>query len=593
MNKIILNSTCTDLVVPCLHFFRHHHHNIGRHEPSSSTMMVVKAINRTVMVRRIRPYAATAIMVTVVILCSMMMLTVILSSTNSSAEASSWTLSSSPLFGHGGPSSASSSYSLFSPHGNDKFDYDLDDDDNDGRDGETSFLFPSGLAFSNQNEPKKRVLMNGRNSDDGDGGKKSAKLPAFNRNGHRQKAILHHAKKTGTTIAGCVVRVPLSDTASGEKTTTATSTSPSTTASSEVLEYVVLAADTRATSGTMVADKSCSKIHPLASNCWCCGAGTSADLDKMTRQVLYSMALGKMIDNSIGNGPVVDTRENDGNSGGVNLGDEKKGLGHENDNDTSDDRSDCVLTATTSPNPAIVLYQEEYGNGYPILNLQPVSVDILCNFFQQELFKYQGQLGVNLILGCVWEGKAFLRAIHPHGSIDKNLPFTALGSGGLAAMAVLEEGYYKSHPVTGRDSSQSSSIAPCTSLKEGINLVQRAVLSGIKNDLGSGSQVDLCIIYPDGTSHHQRCSVPEEILEEMGKISKIPDAKVDDEEDEHGSGGGGRGDGRMKDFERRTIDGVNGFGNQPFAVESTKQRVVSIQVDEKQRSAEWDDFLGL
>jgi len=311
----------------------------------------------------------------------------------------------------------------------------------------------------------------------------------------------------------------------------------------------------------------------------------------MTRQVLYSMALGKMINTSIGNGPIVDTDNSNKHD------DDKKDPGHYNENDKSCDVPDFATPATTSPNPANMLYQEEYGNGFPILNLQPVSIDVICNFFQQELFKYQGQLGVNLIVGCVWEGKAYLRAVHPHGSVDKNLPFTALGSGGLAAMAVLEEGYYKSHSATGNESSSSSSsssssIAPCTSLEEGINLVQRAVLSGIKNDLGSGSQVDLCIIYPDGTSHHQRCSVPEEILEEMGTISKISDAKggdekaADDEDDVRGDS--------IKDFERRIIEeGVNGFGNQPFAVDSTKQRVVSIEVDEKQRTAEWEDFLGL
>ena len=99
--------------------------------------------------------------------------------------------------------------------------------------------------------------------------------------GFGKKNVIMKYKKTGTTIAGCVVRVPIADgTGSGGKTTTTTT--------SKVLEYVVLAADTRATSGTMVADKSCSKIHPLASNCWCCGAGTSGDLDKVTRQLLFS-----------------------------------------------------------------------------------------------------------------------------------------------------------------------------------------------------------------------------------------------------------------------------------------------------------------
>lgn len=40
---------------------------------------------------------------------------------------------------------------------------------------------------------------------------------------------------------------------------------------------IVLAADTRATAGTIVAEKNCQKIHYIADNIYCCGAGTAAD----------------------------------------------------------------------------------------------------------------------------------------------------------------------------------------------------------------------------------------------------------------------------------------------------------------------------
>ena len=43
---------------------------------------------------------------------------------------------------------------------------------------------------------------------------------------------------------------------------------------------VVLGADTRATEGDTVADKNCEKIHFIADNIWCCGAGTSAGEDR-------------------------------------------------------------------------------------------------------------------------------------------------------------------------------------------------------------------------------------------------------------------------------------------------------------------------
>lgn len=43
-----------------------------------------------------------------------------------------------------------------------------------------------------------------------------------------------------------------------------------------------MAADTRATGGNIVGDKNCEKIHNLAPNIFCCGAGTAADCDHVT-----------------------------------------------------------------------------------------------------------------------------------------------------------------------------------------------------------------------------------------------------------------------------------------------------------------------
>jgi len=61
---------------------------------------------------------------------------------------------------------------------------------------------------------------------------------------------------------------------------------------------VVLGADTRATEGDTVADKNCEKIHYIADNIWCCGAGTSADTEATTALIssqleLHRMATGK------------------------------------------------------------------------------------------------------------------------------------------------------------------------------------------------------------------------------------------------------------------------------------------------------------
>ena len=51
-----------------------------------------------------------------------------------------------------------------------------------------------------------------------------------------------------------------------------------------------MAADTRATGGSIVGDKNCEKIHNLAPNIFCCGAGTAADCDHVTGKKDKSIA---------------------------------------------------------------------------------------------------------------------------------------------------------------------------------------------------------------------------------------------------------------------------------------------------------------
>jgi 20S proteasome subunit beta 2 len=53
---------------------------------------------------------------------------------------------------------------------------------------------------------------------------------------------------------------------------------------------IVLGADTRATNGTVVADKNCEKIHYIAGNIYCCGAGTAADTENTTGRACTSRA---------------------------------------------------------------------------------------------------------------------------------------------------------------------------------------------------------------------------------------------------------------------------------------------------------------
>ncbi|KAL3720317.1 proteasome subunit beta type-7-B [Eucalyptus grandis] len=191
--------------------------------------------------------------------------------------------------------------------------------------------------------------------------KKGAKPPSF--------------RKTGTTIVGLIFQ-----------------------------DGVILGADTRATEGPIVCDKNCEKIHYMAPNIYCCGAGTAADTEAVTDMVSSQLQLHR-----------------------YHTGRESR-----------------VVTALT--------------------------------LLKRHLFNYQGHVQAALVLGGVDFTGPHLHTIYPHGSTD-TLPFATMGSGSLAAMSVFES---KFREGLTRD--------------EGIQLVAEAICSGIFNDLGSGSNVDICVI---------------------------------------------------------------------------------------------------
>lgn len=171
---------------------------------------------------------------------------------------------------------------------------------------------------------------------------------------------------------------------------------------------VVLGADTRATSGSIVAVKNCLKIHYMAKNMYCCGAGTAADTDYVTRMVSSDLELHRL---------------------------------------EADVDEVPVVTAVT--------------------------------LTKRYLFQYQGHVSAALILGGVDKAGPHLYTIAPHGSID-NLPYVTMGSGSLAAMSVFE-----------------SRFKPNMNEEEAKKLVRDAIAAGIFNDLGSGSDVTLCVITKD------------------------------------------------------------------------------------------------
>lgn len=56
------------------------------------------------------------------------------------------------------------------------------------------------------------------------------------------------------------------------------------------------------------------------------------------------------------------------------------------------------------------------------------------------IYPRQGHIGAALIVGGVDKNGPHVYCIYPHGSTDK-LPYATMGSGSLAAMAVIESGW--------------------------------------------------------------------------------------------------------------------------------------------------------
>jgi len=280
--------------------------------------------------------------------------------------------------------------------------------------------------------------------------------------------------------------------------------------------YCILAADSRATAGTMVADKRCHKLHALAVNCAAAGAGTSADLDHLTRECCYAARLMQ------------------------------QNTWHGNDERTVETGGSSLATTTTTSD-------------------SPISVHQLCRYLLNRLYRQGGSCQAYLIVGGVYNGESVLRAIHPHGSMDV-VSYTALGSGGLAAMGVLES----------RFSNYNSSMAQHNmTMDEAVALALEAVKAGIDHDMGSGSQVDLCVIGPDGAANFTRCVVPEDALHPLS----VEDGKTVTTAAKAGT-------------PVVEAHGVNGFGNLPYAIRSKRVIQESREQQERNLQEQWDDILG-
>ncbi|KAM6902496.1 proteasome subunit beta type-10 [Xenentodon cancila] len=107
---------------------------------------------------------------------------------------------------------------------------------------------------------------------------------------------------------------------------------------------------------------------------------------------------------------------------------------------------------------------------------RPALVAMVTRQLKQMLFRYQGHMGSSVIVGGVDVTGAHLYSVYPHGSYDR-LPFLTMGSGAAAAVSVFEDRF-----------------KPNMELDEAKQLVRDAIAAGIFCDLGSGSNVDLCVI---------------------------------------------------------------------------------------------------
>ncbi|XP_030002429.1 proteasome subunit beta type-10 [Sphaeramia orbicularis] len=135
---------------------------------------------------------------------------------------------------------------------------------------------------------------------------------------------------------------------------------------------------------------------------------------------------------------------------------------------------------------------------------RPPLVAMVTRQLKQMLFRYQGHVGSSLIVGGVDVTGPHLYSVYPHGSYDK-LPFLTMGSGAAAAVSVFEDRF-----------------KPKMELEEAKQLVRDAIAAGIFCDLGSGSNVDLCVITEGGVDFLRGYDKPTEKGQRGGQYRYKP-----------------------------------------------------------------------
>jgi 20S proteasome subunit beta 2 len=122
------------------------------------------------------------------------------------------------------------------------------------------------------------------------------------------------------------------------------------------------------------------------------------------------------------------------------------------------------------------------------------------------------------VLGGVDSTGAHLFTVAPHGSTDK-LPYVTMGSGSLAAMAVFESGWQPDLDVRPSLTPPAAADERDVQREAALQLVTAAISAGIFNDLGSGSNVDACVITAGGTEMLRNFVRPNERVAKENKYA--------------------------------------------------------------------------
>lgn len=173
-------------------------------------------------------------------------------------------------------------------------------------------------------------------------------------------------------------------------------------------------------------DKNCEKIHYIAPNIYCCGAGTAADTENTTGKLPGSARSRLKTKNS-----------------GCSFNFFPAG---------TPSSGKCMRNRWLSSLSCDITFLIQNTN-------TESRVVTAMTLLKQMLFRYQGHISAALVLGGVDATGPHLYTVYPHGrwimdlrcqeqwhwplgfcSTDK-LPYVTMGSGSLAAMATFEQGY--------------------------------------------------------------------------------------------------------------------------------------------------------